>query len=102
NVVQEGACVSGKCQFSEYAGDVSCFMNCECTEKVSQLIDGELSEAEARAMQRHVNECRECQQAREDFLSLRSQIANYVPAVSPASQADALARTCGRKLQVVA
>ena len=75
-------------------------MNCECTEKVSQLIDGELSEAEARAMQRHVNECRECQQAREDFLSLRSQIANYVPAVSPASQADALARIVGRQSKV--
>ena len=75
-------------------------MNCECTEKVSQLIDGELSEAEARAMQRHVSECRECQQAREDFLSLRSQIANYVPAVSPASQADALARIIGRQPKV--
>ena len=75
-------------------------MNCECTEKISQLIDGELSEVEARALQRHLNECRECQQVREDFLGLRSQIANYVPAVSPAAQADALARIVGRQQKI--
>ena len=75
-------------------------MNCEFTEKISQLIDGELSEVEARAVQRHLNECGECQQVREDFLTLRSQIADYIPATSPAAQADALARIVGRQQKV--
>ncbi|HEY8227195.1 MAG TPA: zf-HC2 domain-containing protein [Pyrinomonadaceae bacterium] len=72
-------------------------MSCECTEKISQLIDGELPEIEARTMQRHLNECSECQQAREDFLSFRSQIANYIPAISPIAQAEGLVRIVGRQ-----
>ena len=76
-------------------------MSCDCTEKISQLIDGELSELEARAMQRHLNDCLECQQARTDFLSLRSEISSYIPSLNPAAQSDALSRIVGRQRQPV-
>ena len=72
-------------------------MNCEWTEKISLLIDGELPDAETRALQRHLLDCGECQQARADFLNLRSQISNYVPSLSQAAQADALNRVLGRQ-----
>ena len=76
-------------------------MSCDCTEKISQLIDGELSELEARTMQRHLIDCLECQQARTDFLSLRSEIGSYIPSLSPAAQSDALRRIVGRQRQPV-
>lgn len=72
-------------------------MSCDCTEKISQLIDGELPEVEARTMQRHLNECLECQQARADFLSLRSEIGNYLPSLNSAAQAEALSRIVGHQ-----
>jgi anti-sigma factor RsiW len=72
-------------------------MSCDCAEKISQLIDGELPDVEARAMQRHLNECLECQQARADFLSLRTEIGSYLPSLNSASQADALQRIVGRQ-----
>src|SRR5262245_2664009 len=67
------------------------FMNCDCTEKISQLIDGELPAAEAREVERHLLDCLECRQARLDFLNLRSQIGAYAPAVDRARQQQALA-----------
>jgi hypothetical protein len=76
-------------------------MSCDCTEKISQLIDGELPEMEARTMQRHLNECIECHQARTDFLSLRTEIGNYVPSLSRAAQSGALARILGRQQKPV-
>lgn len=76
-------------------------MSCDCTEKISQLIDGELPEMEARAMQRHLNECLECQQARTEFLSLRSEIGSYIPSLNSAAQSDALRRIVGRQRQPV-
>jgi negative regulator of sigma E activity len=72
-------------------------MNCDWTEKISLLIDGELPDTEARAIQRHLIDCNECQQARADFLSLRSQISDYAPSLSPAAQAAALNRILGRR-----
>lgn len=72
-------------------------MNCEWTEKISLLIDGELADAEARPLQRHLIDCKECQQTRADFLNLRSQISNYVPSLNPAAQDDALNRILGRQ-----
>ena len=66
-------------------------MHCDCTEKISQLIDGELPAAEAREVERHLIDCLECRQARLDFLNLRSQIGAYSTALHPARQQQALA-----------
>ena len=74
-------------------------MNCDFTEKISQLIDGELSEVEAREVQRHLTQCVVCQEARADFLSFRSEISNYNPSLHPASQADALKRILGQPVE---
>jgi len=67
-------------------------MSCDFTEKVSLLIDGELPPIELRAAERHLLDCAECQQARADFLSVRSQISDYVPALAPAAPRRELAR----------
>jgi len=66
-------------------------MNCDCTEKISQLIDGELPAAEAREVERHLIDCLECRQARLDFLNLRSQIGAYETSLDTARQRQALA-----------
>ncbi len=74
-------------------------MSCDLTEKISQLIDGELSEVEAREVQRHLTQCVPCQEARADFLSFRSEISNYNPSLHPVAQADALKRILGRPVE---
>ena len=65
-------------------------MNCNFTEKVSSLIDGELTQAEMREVERHLVGCAECQQIRADFLNLRSQIANFETSLQPTVQNRAL------------
>src|SRR5713226_3474851 len=67
-------------------------MSCDFTEKVSLLIDGEMPPIELRAAERHLLDCAECQQVRADFLSMRSQISDYVPALAPAAPRRELAR----------
>ena len=67
-------------------------MTCSQTEKVSLLIDGELSPAEVVAVEQHLQQCGECHQAHEVFLNLRSQIANYDSPLEPANVHAALAR----------
>jgi len=52
-------------------------MMCECTEKISLLVDGELSANETREVERHLLSCAECQQARTDFLSVRSELSAF-------------------------
>ena len=74
-------------------------MSCDCTEKVSLLIDGELPEHEAREAQRHLLQCADCQQAQADFLSFRNQIGAYVPQLQPISQREALDRILSRQPQ---
>jgi hypothetical protein len=64
-------------------------MTCELAEKVSQLIDGELTSLEAREVERHLLSCSACQEVRTDFLSLRSRISDYAP--SPLQAAPRLA-----------
>ena len=59
-------------------------MSCSFTEKISSFIDGELAEAEAREVERHVLTCTECEQVKADFLSLRSQIAGFETVANPA------------------
>lgn len=65
-------------------------MNCSFTEKISSLIDGELSTIEAREVERHLLSCNDCQHARADFLKLRSQIAGFEALLQPAVQNRAL------------
>ena len=65
-------------------------MNCIFTEKVSSLIDGELSQVETPEVERHLMSCVECQQMRADFLNLRSQIANSETSLQPTVQNRAL------------
>jgi hypothetical protein len=72
-------------------------MNCDFTEKVSLLIDGELPAADARLVERHLLACVECQHARIDFLNLRSQMAAYEMTLSPAEQREALANVLARQ-----
>jgi hypothetical protein len=52
-------------------------MKCDRTQKVSLLIDGELPPAEAHELESHLDLCGDCQSAREDFLLLRRQLADY-------------------------
>jgi len=65
-------------------------MSCSFTEKISALIDGELSTTEAREVERHLLDCHECQDVRADFLNLRSQIASFETSLQPAVQNRAL------------
>jgi len=65
-------------------------MNCSFTEKISSLIDGELSTTEAREVERHLLACSECQEVRADFLNLRSQITSFETSLQPAVQNRAL------------
>lgn len=65
-------------------------MNCSFTEKISSLIDGELSATETREVERHVLSCSECQQMRADFLNLRSQITSFETSLQPEVQNRAL------------
>jgi hypothetical protein len=65
-------------------------MNCNFTEKISSLIDGELAPSEAREVERHLLNCSECEQLRTDFLNLRSQIAGFETSLQPTVQNRAL------------
>jgi len=65
-------------------------MSCSFTEKVSSLIDGELSATETREVERHLLSCNECQQLRADFLNLRSQITSFETSLQPEVQNRAL------------
>jgi len=49
-------------------------MDCEQMERVSQLIDGELTEEEAAAMRAHLAACQICSQGHADFMLLRQEI----------------------------
>lgn len=71
-------------------------MNCSFTEKISSLIDGELSPVEAREVERHLPACSECQQLRADFLNLRSQITSFETSLQPEVQNRALQKILAR------
>ena len=70
-------------------------MNCSFTEKISSLIDGELAPAEQREVERHLLSCAQCEEARADFLNLRSQISSYEASVPAQVQNRALAKILG-------
>jgi anti-sigma factor RsiW len=65
-------------------------MNCEFTEKISLLIDGELSQAEATEVTTHLAGCDSCQRAHDDFLRVRNEIESYATTSSFVSQRRAL------------
>lgn len=67
-------------------------MSCDYREKISSLIDGELSPVEAREVERHLLNCGECEEARAGFLDLRSQIISIKTRLTPAVQNRALAK----------
>jgi len=77
-------------------------MNCSFTEKVSSLIDGELSVTEAREVERHLVGCNECQQLRADFLNLRTHIAGFETSLKPEVQNRALKKILGTDRRVPA
>jgi len=72
-------------------------MSCHLTEKISLLVDGELSEGEAREVRRHLFQCADCQLAQMDFLSFRSQIVSYRPQLDESSERAALNRILNRQ-----
>lgn len=67
-------------------------MNCDRTEQISLLIDGELEPADAQSVEQHLNKCADCRQVHADFLTVRSRIAEYQSIVDPAATRGALAR----------
>ena len=75
-------------------------MSCSFTEKISSLIDGELSATEAREVERHLLGCSECEQVRADFLNLRSQITSFETSLQPAVQNRALKKILGAERRV--
>ncbi|HKS10487.1 MAG TPA: zf-HC2 domain-containing protein [Pyrinomonadaceae bacterium] len=72
-------------------------MNCGFTEKISSLIDGELPAAEAREVERHLVTCSQCEEARADFLSLRSQISSFEVSLPGEVQNRALAKILAKR-----
>ncbi|HEX8072809.1 MAG TPA: zf-HC2 domain-containing protein [Pyrinomonadaceae bacterium] len=66
-------------------------MSCELIERVSLLVDGELSPGEAGAVERHLGVCAECRQAHADFLSLRHELSAYTATLDPLASRRALA-----------
>ena len=66
-------------------------MDCNFTEEVSLLVDGELAPHEAARLRAHMEGCAACQQARESFLLLRQELRSYDWAPAPHVQSAALA-----------
>ena len=54
-------------------------MNCDWTDKISLLIDGELEPFTQREVERHLLTCSECQDVQADFLLFRNKLAAYQP-----------------------
>jgi negative regulator of sigma E activity len=72
-------------------------MDCGFTEKISSLIDGELPAAEAREVERHLLTCTQCEEARADFLNLRSQISGFEASIPAKVQNRELAKILDKR-----
>jgi hypothetical protein len=70
-------------------------MDCDFTEEVSLLVDGELPPLEAARLDAHVEGCAACKQAREAFLLLRRELRSYELTPDPQTQRRALASILG-------
>jgi predicted anti-sigma-YlaC factor YlaD len=68
-------------------------MNCNFSEKISLLIDGELTATEESRVLAHLSGCEICRQAREDFLLLGTHIKSYELEPDPAAEQRALRET---------
>ncbi|HEX5732490.1 MAG TPA: zf-HC2 domain-containing protein [Blastocatellia bacterium] len=55
-------------------------MDCEFLERVSLLIDGEMSREESERVRAHITSCAVCSRAEQEFLIVREQIRSYKPA----------------------
>ena len=66
-------------------------MDCDFTQEVSLLVDGELAPHEAARLRAHVEGCETCRQAWEVFLLLRQELRSYEWAHDPRAQSRALA-----------
>ena len=73
-------------------------MDCNFTEEVSLLVDGELAPHEAARLRVHVEGCAACQQAREAFLLFRQELRSYELAPDPRAQSRALAAILGSRV----
>ncbi len=65
-------------------------MSCEFSDRVSLLIDGELTPAATEQVREHLTACRVCSQMAQDFLGVRDQIRSFDPQTDPFSQERAL------------
>src|SRR5215208_5204525 len=72
-------------------------MDCDFTEEVSLLVDGELAPREAARLSAHVEGCAACRQAREAFLLFRQEFRSYERAPDPHAQGRALAAILGSR-----
>jgi anti-sigma factor RsiW len=70
-------------------------MDCQFTEEVSLLVDGELAPHEAARLCAHIEGCAACRHAREAFLLLRKELRSYEWAADPYTQSSALASILG-------
>lgn len=70
-------------------------MDCQFTENVSLLIDGELESDAAMRLNEHLATCAICQEAQADFLRLRDSLKGYQPVSSPFAQSTALRTVLG-------
>jgi anti-sigma factor RsiW len=70
-------------------------MNCDWTEKISLLMDGELAADEAREVERHVADCSACRHAQADFMMLRQQLGDYHTEPNLIAQRQALKNILG-------
>lgn len=72
-------------------------MTCDQTQKISQLIDGELTASERTSVKQHLHDCIECRQAHEAFLNLRTEILAYTPSLAPSASDAALVKILSAK-----
>ncbi len=66
-------------------------MDCELTEKVSLLLDAELTPQETLRVKEHILVCPACRQAQSDFLRLRRELKAYEFQSQPFARARMLA-----------
>lgn len=72
-------------------------MDCEFLERVSLLIDGEMSGEESEHVRKHIAGCVVCRRAEQEFLLVRQQIRSYKPETDSYSAERALRKITGRK-----
>jgi len=72
-------------------------MDCEWTERVSLMLDGELEPDESVMVEKHLNDCLICQAAQGEFLALRKQIKGYESRLDPFATSRALTSVLRRK-----